>query len=658
MTLETLEISTDLNFEPTDEMGIHILTPEATEFEVANYVHNYLEWLKRIGYISDKPFDKYMGHHYCDLILSGTIPSSSLVYQACERFKWELANQNTPNFMYRWDEQKAINYNRYAEGELRVKGKDGESGQLVHTAAQHFNLGNLYGWVDFKGDRRYRYAFYLVPRGAGKTTDKWGIATSTMQERGKKNANVIYFAGTDTQSEDLFAEAKHIIENSSPRVRNWFKVNNKVIRVNRPGYKSNMRMASSVSDSSQGKNLSLVIVDEVHTFKPHMQETIKTLQQGMIKNTGSLILFSSTRSQGTSEMLEDMVSDGVFTLEMYKTHAHVNRKFYYLAQIEDIKDLFNFNNWIKANIHPHMLDLITLIDQFKEIRTRIAEQRMDSDTIDWLTQHFNFRDTSISKAYVHINTLAKNNKTVDLEDFKGKQAYLGIDLGGAGDFTSVVTAIPHFSDKQEKQIIVEHKSFLTDSAYKTKLNDPMGYYPDIESWYNDGYLDIMPDLDRNGVKVYQYILEQIYKYKIQKIAYDPAGFDHTVGTMLRDDGYEDLLYPVAQTGRAVSEPLRSLYEDFFRLGNVVYNNDPLLTFFIKNAQLNVSSGGLWTIGKPQTGKTPTGKANIDGLAALQDAHASIMDSGVFVRMTPHTKKRGRVRVSNRELLKRMKQGVN
>ena len=108
-----MKISTDLNFKPTDEIGIHILTDDSTEFEILQYIHNYKEWLKRIGYISDKPFKEWQGHHYCDLILSGTIPSSSTVYAATERFKYDLTQQNTEHFMYEWDESKAETFNKY-----------------------------------------------------------------------------------------------------------------------------------------------------------------------------------------------------------------------------------------------------------------------------------------------------------------------------------------------------------------------------------------------------------------------------------------------------------------------------------------------------------------------------------------------------------------
>lgn len=651
-----MKISTDLSFEPTDEMGTYILTNESTEFEILQYVHNYKEWLKRIGYISDKPFTKWQGHHYCDLILSGTIPSASTVYAAAERFKYDLTQQNTEHFMYTWDESKAETFNRYAEGEIKVANSEGEVTELVYSSAQHFYLGNLFGWSDYNGDRRFKYGFYLVGRSQGKTTEKWPIAYLMMQERGKKNVNIMFFAGTETQSEDLFNEAKFVVENSSAKVRNWFKPMNKEIKVDRQGYKSNMKLASSVATSSHGKALSLVLVDEVHTFKPAMRETVKTLQQAMVKRKGSMILFSSTRSQGTSDYLEDMVSDGVFALEMYKTDSSVNNKFYFLAQIEDVRDIYNFNNWIKANPQIHLLDLPAMIAQFKSHRRKIEEERMDSDVIDWLTQHFNFRDTSLSKAYVYTSVLKKNQKMVDLAEYKGKDAFMGIDLGGGGDFTSVVTVIPEIKDGV-KRLVTEHKSFLTDTAYNAKLHDPVGHYPDIGDWLANDYLRLMPDTERNGEVVYQYILEQINKYNIKKIAYDRAGFFDHVGTRLIEDGYEHLLYEVNQTGRVVSEPLRSLYEDFFVLGNVIYNRDPLMTFFIRNAQLNKSSGGLWTIGKPTTGKTPSAKANIDGLAALQDAHAAIMQSGIFVELNPKIKRRGRVRVSNYRMLQRMREEV-
>lgn len=630
--------------EPSDEQAERILTSKAGTLERDEFLYDYSQYLKSIGYYTEEPATEWLGHRYVELILSGTIPSSDSVKKACERFKWELENQGTIKFPYIWDEDEAMSFVYFAESVFTVTNKENEKKPLVLQPNQHFRLCQEFGWKKMAvgnkdGGPRFDTYFDLMGRGSGKTTEKVPIFIYKMLKGVQVPMQMQYLAGSEELSKATFAKIREIVADMGQGLQDEFQIIQDEIRLYKPqtpvehkrGKKrelhgSTIRRTSQSANSNHGGATAYALFDEVHTYKS--REIINTIRQSFGKREGSMASFTSTRSAGISETLESLIDEGMDILDGYKTNSAYESSFYFMAYISEIDLLSNFKNWIVANPNIMFLDSVKYIKQY----IIYEKDRTNVDALDFFTQQFNFIDTTAATSFITVRDLKLNSKETNLTWYEGKDAYLGVDLGGDDDFSYVIAMIPEVSkgaqeDGQEgvnvKRLVVEGRGFITESNYFNKTVINPRNFEDLKSWVDDGYIEIMPDGARNEEQVYAYMQYLMSKYKVKKIGADARDFQY-IKLRLAEERKAHLVEIVDQKASVLDSPLRGL-RDVFKQGNVIYNGDPFLAYCFRNAQLlrggRVNGDGLWTLSKPRTSKMATNRAKIDGLAALADAFA-------------------------------------
>lgn len=614
----------------TEKEARYIISGKATTNEKNNLIIKYLNWLEEIGYWVKESSDEYLGDNYVELILEGIIPSSETVYQACERYIWEIENQGTDLFPYVFDKEEVEKFIRFTNKNFNVSNEQREVQPIILQPHQHFRLGQIFGWKDMLGNRRFNMSFDLLGRGNGKTTEKIPIPLMMMVGEGKKTVQTVLLAGTEEQTKVPFGIAKNMVNNAKKRLQQHFKVLNEEIRIDRSQnrykeYDSWLRMSTNTATSSHGGAVSMALFDEVHTYKN--SEVINTIMQSFTKSVDSVAVFTSTRSAGYSQVLEDLVSEGVDALENYKTNTEYERSFYFIAQLEDVKELKDFRNWIKANPNIMYQNNLFNINQY----IKFKKNPKGGDAVDFFTQQFNFIDTTDSYAYIPITMIKKNKGTFEKSKLKGREAYIGVDLGGDDDFSYVSVIVPEYIEG-DKKLYVFGKAFITETNFyeKTEINN--SNFEDLEYWYQEGLVEIMPDDERNEAQVYEYIKKIMSEYNVLRIGWDPNGVNY-IRKRLEDDNKTDKIVDVAQRRQVLDQPLRDL-RDIFMVGGVNYNKDPLLEYFIRNSMLlkdgkATNSDGLWSISKPESSKVALGRAKIDGVASITCAMKAFIDDGGF-----------------------------
>lgn len=636
---------------PTNEEAEYILTKDAKTVEVIDFLERLKGYLIQEEWFLVEPSTEYQGIRYAERIIDGFVPSSEAVYKACERFLYELDRQHTdPNFPYTFDEEEAMRYIHFVEDYFKTVGLDSTAVPFIYQPHQHFYIGQIVGWKDHRGNRRFSNALELVGRGGGKTMALHPLPLYTMIQEGVISQKAMYLAGSKTQSKPLFNMVKTLIGNAEPVIQEIFKIRDEYIGVNGTGIESAYHLATTNAMSSHGGSANIVIADEVHTMKD--PETLNTLIESMDKRYGSTVLYASTRSKGWSAMLETKVSRGQYVLEAYKTDETTDKELYYLGYIENIEEIKNLWSWFKANPNLMIQNIEAVIHKYKIITyepEKIKDLEDGETPVDFYTQRFNFIDTSSEKAYLPPILIKKNQKMIDLAEIKGRDTYIGIDIGGYDDFTTVTAVTPVvLKGKDKGYLYVEGRSFITKTSYDKKVKDFKIYYPDIHRWVESGDLVIMDDHNANTTDLFNYIEELNKRYKIKAIGYDPYAFYGEIDEYIQESGYKQIAKSIQQKGSKYSNIVKEMRQKFAN-GEVIYNVNPLLTYYFRNAHINERENGLWTIGKGSTSKIPRKHNKIDGLASMVNAYMVLQNSGGFYKYKKRVTSRG-ARMSPYEMM--------
>jgi phage terminase large subunit-like protein len=203
-----------------------------------------------------------------------------------------------------------------------------------------------------------------------------------------------------------------------------------------------------------------------------------------------------------------------------------------------------------------------------------------------------------------------------LEDMRGKECYLGLDLSSGGDLTSGALEFPLIIDNQNKYYIDSH-SFIPAKRVTEHIKSDNAPY---DMWIKEGLLTVTETL--GGVKTdYKYIIQYYkdliakYDLKLRGIAYDPHNADAFLSD-LEEFGVDTI--EIVQSARSLNTPTVD-----FRLeveaGNIIYDKrNKLLTWSMANAKTVSNSFGEIKIDKDLRVK------RIDPVDAVIDAHKIAM----------------------------------
>ena len=146
---------------------------------------------------------------YIDDVLSGRKCACKWTKLACERQRNDL---DRDSFGYHFDEIRASRVCYFIELLRHIKGKQFAGKLIVLEPWQIFLLTTLFGWVDAKGNRRFKIAYVEIPRKNAKSTLASGIALYCLAADGEGGAEVYSAATTRDQARIVFQDAKHMAE--------------------------------------------------------------------------------------------------------------------------------------------------------------------------------------------------------------------------------------------------------------------------------------------------------------------------------------------------------------------------------------------------------------------------------------------------------------
>lgn len=550
---------------------------------------------------------------YAESVVNGTLDRAvgKTEILCCKRHLHDLKRQGTEQFPFVFDADKALKIIDFAETLTLAEGD--EPLPLKLYGFQDFVFGSWNGWVhkDTKR-RRFRTSYMRVARQNGKSLGNAVPALYYGNFAGYQYPQVYAVATKEQQAKIVLKECYKFI--NSDRDLSGTKTKTGLFTIQ--DYKSEIQCNLSHgyikalgrdTESIDGFRPYFGSVDEYHKHKTN--QMYKLMVDGDVKMKECLVSVITTAGFDINcpcKELDDYchrIVEGVIEDET---------QFVYIAELdkEDLvgDGIWNERNWEKSNplwTHETLGNLKA---------SAIKAREMGGEELrNFMTKALNVWVQAAERQYLDMQAWKECESDTTLEDMRGRECFLGIDLSSGGDLTSCVLEFPLDIDGVRKYFISSH-SFMPFNRLQEHIKTDKAPY---DMWVKDGLITLTETL--GGVKTdYKYIIEYYkkiiaeYDLKLKMIAYDPHNADAFLAD-LETFGVNCTL--IVQSARSLNDATVD-----FKLevdaGNVIYDkNDKVMIWSFAYAVTTSNSFGEIKIDKESKGTT-----RIDPCDAVIDAH--------------------------------------
>lgn len=460
-------------------------------------------------------------------------------------------------------------------------------------------LGTLLCWKRADGRRRFTSCYTEIPRKNGKTTLMsavclWMLVCDSESER---SAEIYCCASSRDQAAICGDSARQMIQSNAALSRFVTVHRNTATCRN-----SKLEILSSDSGNKHGRNPSVIVMDEVHTFDENGRDLYETMRSAQGSRSEPLLLAITTAGSDRKSLCWDLheyaekVRDGIV-----KDPRHL--PVLYGAPVD--ADWTDPKVWRKAN--PSLGVTISeefLVNECAKARDLPAYQNTFRTL--YLNQWVESR-----KAWIgHEAWKACATSGITEEALYGRRCWAGLDLSTTTDLTSLTLIFP---DDAGYFDVLSYSWCPEDGIKKRSRLDRAPY----RLWADEGWLRPTPGPCVDYDAVEQFILSLSKRFDVVAVGFDPWGATH-LATNLRDAGVP--MGEVRQGYRTLSEPSKKL-EALVLSQKLRHPDNPLLNWAVSNVCIEQDPAGSI---KPSKAASTE---RIDPVAALVTAIAAWMFAG-------------------------------
>lgn len=532
-----------------------------------------------------------MYKQYAEDILNNKIVAGRSIKLACQRFIDDLQREDLE---FREDKvDRAIKF----IGTLKHYTGKHNGKQFILAPWQQFIVANIVGFY-WKGtdNRRFNSSYIEVARKQGKTALAAALCLYFLIADGENGAEVLLAANSKEQAKIAFDMCSKFSKGIDPKSR-YLTAYRADIIFNMTS--SKLKVLAADDSKLDGFNASFGLIDEYHAAKNSKVRDVIKSSMGMRQNPHLCTI--TTAGFDKSLPCYQMRSVAIEVLNQLKTDDEMFIAIYSQDEGDDWTDPIN---WIKSN--PNLG--VTVNQNYIKSQVQQAINN-PADEVGVKTKNLNVWCDSAT-VWLPEDYIIKSSQIVDLNKFRDKPCYIGVDLAATSDLTAVAYLIPE-GDKYYWKV----HYYLPESALQEKTDKELYKY-----WKQQGLLTITS----GNVTDYDYITNDIMKYNdivnIQSIGYDKYNatqwaIDATaLGLPLEE-------YP--QTLGNFNMPTREL-ERLILSGKAVIDNNEINRFCFRNVSLKSDHNGNV---KPNKA---IDKKKIDGVIAI------IQALGMYLRCPRYT----------------------
>ena len=374
---------------------------------------------------------------YATRVVSGKVIAGELHILACKRHLEDLKKQRTDEFPYYYDPVKAREVIDYAETLTIAEGDSPRPVKLIDSQA--FDLGCTFGWFKVSNNkRRFRRRYKSMARQNGKTFEN-GIMGTYIGGFGGYQYGKRFTVATKKRQARLAWEEMAKFINIDPDLGEYFRVKDYKSVIEAIDTNCTMEALSKEAGLDDGFRSIYVSADEVHQHKDN--KIYKALYNGQRSLPEALISMITTRGDKLNSFCKEMDD---YCIKILKGLATAEDFFVDIYCLDPTDDIWDSRNWIKANpflcLDPEKLEVL-------KTDAQTAKDMGGSDLRDFLTKCLNMWVQNTDDQFINSEKWQKCGSKRTLEDFKGRECWVGLDLSSGGDLTTLALEFPEENDK-------------------------------------------------------------------------------------------------------------------------------------------------------------------------------------------------------------------
>jgi phage terminase large subunit-like protein len=560
---------------------------------------------------------------YINDVLETPDEVSKYVHQAVLRHVGDLEKQETEDFEYYFDEPTAdwvinlVKSFKHTAGEFYGK-------PFGVQPFQAFILASVFGWLKKRdGKRRFDKLFISMARKNGKSELMAAIMVVMFLFDKEARANVYSAATDESQAKECFIPAEKMIEfiqEESPFFKKTVSIQKAGIW--KPHDKSSMRALTRQKDGKfDGKNIHCSIVDEYHAHKT--SDLLDVLESSTGSRSQPLTCIITTAGFDRSSPCYDL--EKTYKKILNGTLVE-NETFCILFIPEEVEnatagdstgaitaiDYSDPKIWKKGN--PN-LGVSLYLDKFKSAYIK-AHNHGGAKWVEWLTKKCNVWTDSASTWLPH-DIVVKCGEEFTLEDMRGRDCFLGLDLAAVYDLNSLNLFFPSRDGIEPHKHLSYHfvgKEGLRERARR----DDVDYY----RWVQNGHLILTEGTSTDYKMVKKKIFEIAEVVNVVELAYDRWNCYEIISDIIDEgitcqgfgQGYGSMSAPT----KRIDQLYRNVLVDD-GIEQIRHNNDPVLLWAFSNVVLRIDPAGNWKVDKDKS------KMKVDPVVAHIMAYGQYLD---------------------------------
>lgn len=494
-------------------------------------------------------FDTAM--QYIENVLSGSVTACAYIKQACQRQRDDL---NNPDLPYFFDIDRANHVCKFIELLPHIKGE--WAGKPIKLEPwQTFLLTTVFGWIDDDEYRRFKTVYIEVPRKNAKSTLSSGIALYCMGLDNEAGAEVYSAATTRDQARIVFQDAKHMVEKSAGLQSRGYKTT--AHAVFQDSSSSSMKaLARDQGGNLDGLNVHCAIIDELHAHK--IRDVWDVLETATGARRQPLLWAITTAGFNRAGICYEQRA---YSIKILNRAINDDEYFAAIYTIDDGDDWTDESSWIKAN--PNWGVSVNPDDIRRKARKAME---MAAAQNNFLTKHLNVW-CNADTAWMNMKSWDACTRDIDIEQFIGCRAWLGVDLASKTDLACVAVLI-----EKDGKYYTFVRSFLNEEAIDDGRNSQ------YSGWARTGLVTVTPGNVTDFSTIEDDIRYLCSLLDVKEACFDPWQAQRTMQNLM-SDGLPVIEY--RQTVQNMSEPMKTLEAMVLRQ-DLLHSGDPHLTWMMSN----------------------------------------------------------------------------
>ena len=499
------------------------------------------------------------GYQYANDIDVGTIPACSWVKKACRRFLDDMERGHERGLAF--DVDKAQSVLDFYDHVPHIKG-EWAGKPIVPGGWQAFVLINLYGWVwEETGLRRFKSAYIEVSRKNGKSTFVAPLGLYMLRWDDEPGAEIYSAATSRDQARIVFDTARDMVRNS--KLRNHLQAYNHSVCYE--GNFSSFKPLAADSDTLEGKNSSLCLIDELHAHKN--RRVYDVLELSCAARSQPLLLVITTAGDDRTGICYEVrnyltkVLEGVFEDDTC---------FGLIYTLDDPEQWTNEDLWIQAN--PNLGVSVKRDDM-----RRLCQKARQSPSA---ASEFKRKRLDIwcegESAYFNMEHWHQCPQVADDSHLQTLPCYMGMDLASKLDITALVALFPD----EDRHYHLKGRFFLPEAVLDPHKTGKSHHIQKLyQTWAEQGWLTLTPGQIIDYKVIRQATLEWAALYDADETAFDPWGATQ-LATELQDD-HGLTMVSVQQSVKNFSEAMKET-EAVIIDHRLHHEHSPLMAWMFSN----------------------------------------------------------------------------